>query len=123
MQLRVSDDIILASELLKISPDFVPCCLGPFFSLDKATNEERNKTEQFACPVLDLRNIFEALWALCCYVRTSFFEGSKPSSGILRRVLLVRTDVSEERVASIFRVREKHEKFARAKPLRTVTSL
>jgi hypothetical protein len=34
---------------------------------------------------------------------------------MLRRVLLVGTDVSEERVASIFRVREKHEKFARAK--------
>jgi hypothetical protein len=29
---------------------------------------------------------------------------SKQSSGILRRVLLVRTDVSEEHIASIFRV-------------------
>jgi hypothetical protein len=33
-----------------------------------------------------------------------YYYCSKPSSGILCRVLLVRTDVSEERVASIFRV-------------------
>jgi hypothetical protein len=33
----------------------------------------------------------------------------KPSSGILRRVFLVRTDVSEERIASIIRAGERNE--------------
>jgi hypothetical protein len=40
---------------------------------------------------------------------------SKQSSGILRRVLLVRTDVSEERIASIFRVGRKNKRNSRAK--------
>jgi hypothetical protein len=38
-------------------------------------------------------------WVLAVYSRLG---GSLPSSGMLRRVALVRTDVSEERMASIF---------------------
>jgi hypothetical protein len=36
----------------------------------------------------------------------------KPSSGILRRVFLVRTDVSEERIGSIFRAGESRWKYS-----------